>query len=140
METQPIGAREVPPTETSEPLQQILQILKEERGKILNEETLKGNDPKQLNAMRKELSDLGDAIQAFLKRGNTKPLEDLNLQTILQALEPLVKKYKYKDVCMLCDVVDTLFKQAPFTPNPSHALLLQKNIANLQNGTADSEI
>lgn len=140
VDTHPIPARKVAPTSVSENLQNILDALKKERSKILNKETLEENDPKQLNAMRKELSDLGDAINAFLKRGNTKPLEQLNLNHLMNTLRPLVKKYKYNQVCTLCDVVDTLFKQAPFTPNPSHALLLQKNITDLQNGKTDTEI
>jgi hypothetical protein len=137
MKTEPIGAREVPPTDVSETMQLLLNTLKQERSKFLNEQTLEGNDPKKLNAMRKELSDLGDAINAFLKRGNKIPLEQLQQQDLLLVLGPLVKNYKYKDICTLCDVVDTLFKQAPFTPNPSHALLLQKNIQDLQNGKTD---
>lgn len=138
--THPIPAREVAPTVVSDDVKDILDALKKERSKILNEETLEGNDPKQLNAMRKELSDLGDAINAFLKRGNTKALEQLNLNHLMNTLGPLVKNYKYNEVCTLCDVVDTLFKQAPFTPNPSHALLLQKNITHFQNGKTDTEI
>ncbi len=133
---EPVTARDFPTdSEVPKELQSAIDAINRARNVILDE-TLESNDPTQLNGLRTELGMIGDAINNYLRRGDASGLQSYPILEDLQSqLEPLRKEFNFSKKCLLCSIVDTLFKQAPFSRNPSHALLLQKNIPKDQNGS-----
>jgi hypothetical protein len=128
---QPVSARNIPTdSPIPEDLQEAVDAINRARKSIL-QQTLDSNDPTKLNGIRQEMATLGDVIIRFLRRGDTSGMKGIPLLEELQKeLSPIQQRYNFSNRCQLCSIVDTLFKQAPFTQEPSHALLLQKNISN----------
>ena len=124
-----VGARPLEKSTLDPALQEIVNAVTDVR-KQLYQDTLNSNDPKELMELRRRFSDLGDALIAYVCRKDASKLRgDPDLDDLISKLDPLLNGISYADTRRICDMMDTLFKQAPFTPNPSHALLLQKNIA-----------
>lgn len=137
--TEPVAARDiVPGKDLSDTLQRLVDRIQKTRN-ALQQETFESNDPSELIELKKQFEGIRNALIAFIRVGDSKGLARLAhgkdtsdpyfLQTLVDDLGPLVNKTNFSETCEICSVIDSLFLQAPFTPNPSHALRLQENIS-----------
>jgi hypothetical protein len=129
--TEPVSphnnASEASPQQT-EKLESIIDLLETYKTNIVNDYTLKTQDPKSLAELPSILSNRGKDLKDYFKRNNLPPNEDALFTEVKNSLEPYRKSSTSETLTLVPYYIDHLFINSPaLTLTDQHIRTLKKN-------------